>query len=196
VLDALATRVIAESHLVRAPGNAPLVLEERGQRSTCENTPVHHRGAYFGVKLRGNEHLRCLRGRPEEDTGFCNLPDYLIFSSASSKRGEPILRVLLVEMKSGGAGRSRAMRQLQLGVPVAGYLAALARLDAPALALPAVHQAGVILSPDLPAARVKTRRGQFGYDPVLDAKTGIYLYDAPCGEDLYLDQFSYVPARI
>ena len=107
------------------------------------------------------------------------------------------MRSLLVELKSSEAGKELALRQIQLGVPVTQYLLSLAKVDHDALKNIEIHQAGLILWPDLPVARPRTRRGPpAGYEPERDAKTRIDVYDAPCGGDVTLDQFFYCPASV
>ena len=88
------------------------------------------------------------------------------------------------------------MRQIQMGAPLAHYLLSLARVDHDALKSTEIHQAGLILWPDLPMARPRTRRGEVDYEPERDAKTKIDCYDAPCGEAVYLDRFFYCPASV
>jgi hypothetical protein len=192
VLDLLAARVLADERIIRPP----VILREENQRSKCVETPIEHRGPHFAVKLKADDHLRALRGSRDAEDGYRNLPDYVVFSALQAKGKPAILRALLVELKSSEAGKERAMRQIQLGAPLAHYLLSLARVDHDALRSTELHQAGLILWPDLPAARPRTRRGASGYEPERDAKTKIDVYDAPCGDDVQLDQFFYCPASV
>ena len=193
VLDVLSDRVLAAERIIRAP----VILREEAQGSKCVETPVGHRGAHFALKLKADDHLRALRGSRGADDGYRNLPDYLVFSESQAKGKAPIVRSLLVELKSSEAGKELALRQIQLGVPVTQYLLSLAKVDHDALKNIEIHQAGLILWPDLPVARPRTRRGPpAGYEPERDAKTRIDVYDAPCGGDVTLDQFFYCPASV
>ena len=103
VLDALAKRVLAADRVVMTP----IVLKEETAGSKCVDTAVNHDAVHFSLRLRGNDHLKVLRGLPGSDGGFCNLPDYLVFGegpvATSSKKSRPSLRVLAVELKSGSS---------------------------------------------------------------------------------------------
>jgi hypothetical protein len=192
VLDVLADRVLAADRIIRPP----VILREENPRARCVETPIEHRGPHFAVLLKADDHSRALRGSRDAQDGYRNLPDYVVFSEAQAKGKAPVLRALLVELKSSEAGKERAMRQIQLGAPLAHYLLSLARVDHDAFKSTELHQAGLILCPDLPTARPRTRRGASGYEPGSDAKTKIYVYDAPCGDDVYLDGLFYCPASV
>lgn len=192
VLAVLADRVLADKRIIRPP----VILREENPRARCVETQIEHRGPHFAVKLKADDHLRALRGSRDADDGYCNLPDYVVFSEVQAKGKAPVLRALLVELKSSEAGKERAMRQIQLGAPLAHYLLSLARVDHDAFKSTELHQAGLILCPGLPAARPRTRRGSSGYEPLRDAKIKIEVYDAPCGEDVDLDQFFYCLASV
>lgn len=192
VLDVLSNYVLAADRIVRPP----VILREENQRSKCVETPIEHRGPHFAIKLKADDHLRALRGSRDAENGYRNLPDYVVFSELQAKGRPTILRALLVELKSSEAGKERAMRQIQLGAPLAHYLLSLARVDHDALKSTEIHQAGLILWPDLPVARPRTRRGEVDYEPERDAKIKIDCYDAPCGEDVHLNGFFYCPASV
>ena len=202
ILRALAERVLAADRIAKTP----IVLKEETAGSKCDDTAVNHPGAHFSLRLRGNDHLKILRGVPGSEAGFCNLPDYLVFSEGAatkgSKQGGSILHVLVVELKSGEAGRERAVRQIQLGVSVAPYLVSLALVDDLNLTTPEIHQAGVILSPGLPPARPRTRRGAYGYEGDLDPKAGIYIYLHPLplrgvsGDEIKRHRHPYLRPRL
>ena len=192
VLDVLSNHVLAADRIVRPP----VILREENQRSKCVETLIEHRGTHFAVKLKADDHLRALRGSRDAETAIVTSLITSVFSELQVKGKPAILRALLVELKSSEAGKERAMRQIQLGAPLARYLLSLARVDHLALKSTEIHQAGLILWPDLPVARPRTRRGEVDYEPERDAKTKIDCYDAPCGEDVYLDRFFYCPASV
>lgn len=194
LLDVLSSRVLDAGRIIQP--RPRVVLREENQRSKCEETAIVYRGEHFALKLKADDHLRPLRGSRGADDGYRNLPDYVVFSEEEAKGRAPILRALLVELKSSEAGKELALRQIQLGAPVTLYLLSLLKVDHDHLRSIEVRQAGLILSPDLPAARPRTRRGEFGYPSERDTKIKIEIYDAPCGEDVHLDQFFYCPASL
>jgi hypothetical protein len=191
VLKVLADRVLAPERIVQPP----VILREESKDSKCDETTIVCRGEHFGLKLKSDDHLRVLRGSRGADDGYRNLPDYLVFSESQEGKVS-ILQALLVELKSSETGKQRAMRQIQLGVPLTRYLLSLLKIDHEALRNLEVRQAGLILWPELPMARPRTRRGEIGYTPERDAKTKIDVYDVPCGDDVYLDQFFYCAASV
>lgn len=174
----------------------PIELQESGKGSTCKKTKVE--GAAFAIRVQGNDHLKFLRGAPEQPDGYCNLPDYFLFSELrrTKKRDYPIVQVMLVEMKSSRPS-DLALRQLQLGVAVLPYLVALARLDSGAdRPFMEMQACGVLLWPiSVPRGGIAINGANYVWQS--DAKVGIPIYpEVPCGPDLDMHHFEYRPACI
>ena len=103
MLNALAQRILAAERVTVYGRSTSLVLQERAQSSKCIDTPVFHRDDHFALKLRDNDHLKFLRGNPGAEAGFCNLPDYLIFSESTAKNKPPIERVSKLDFNDRGS---------------------------------------------------------------------------------------------
>jgi hypothetical protein len=173
---------------------SPVVFSEASPSNTCVNTYLSGSDDCIAVRIRSNDHLKLLKGNPGQSDGYCNLPDFMVFREEHDRiHGNEIviLKVLLAEMKSSDVALDLAIRQLQLGTILMPYLLAAARLDFAITAAVEVRQCALLISPDLPEPKGRTRRSKTQYECETLMRVGIPRYDIPCGAEISFDEFSY-----
>jgi len=138
--------------------------------------------------------LKLLRGSPGHSDGYCNLPDFIIFREEREiVRGNEsmLVKVLLAEMKSSDVSLEIATRQLQLGAILVPYLLSAMKLDFAFTPTIEIRQCALLISPDLPGPKGRTRRSKTQYEYETLTRIGIPRYDIPCGADVSFDEFEY-----
>ncbi|HEX4416654.1 MAG TPA: hypothetical protein VH165_02090 [Kofleriaceae bacterium] len=150
------------------------------------------------MRLRTNDHLKVLRGSPGRADGFCNLPDYIVFHEEQDSRGGErwLVKAMLAELKSSDASQELAVRQLQLGALLVQYLLSIARFGGQLYSIVELRQCALLISPNLPEPKGRTKRQKTEYEAETLAGVKIPRYDVPCGAKISFDEFEYWSAEI
>ena len=174
-------------------------LSEDGTGYKCAPVKVSHRGSFWALQVRSNDHLRLLFGsREDSEKSFCKLPDYLVFAEPRARKRKggrgPDLLVLVCELKSSAAGvAGGARRQVRLGKFLAEYLVRLGMFAAGCVKEePLVDICGLVVSPSYPSqvrARSATRADEDAARGDLDVPSDMLVYTSSGDEELFVEDF-------
>jgi hypothetical protein len=187
LLDGLSRIVTPE----RVSAGDEIRLHESNPNSICRPVLVAYRGAFWALRVEGNDHLKLLRGsRSDPLEGFNLLPDWLVFC-APSKRGRRShdLWALVCELKSGGKRLDRARRQVQLGKLLVEHLVRVAMFALGDIkAKPQVDIRGLLIYPGAPGHRRNTEAGREALAPEVDSASDMAMYRHSDDNDLRIEQ--------
>jgi len=168
------------------------VLAERNPASRCPPVPIRSNGEHWALRPEDSDFLPLLAELPTAES-VRRLPDFLLFSAPDkppTHRNDPVLRVLVCELKSSATGVESAPPQIRLGRALAEYLLKLTAYRLGTSKPPEAVYSGLIVSPQIPANLInkgKTRPGRVEHHSDFDALTEMHVYTVPADVDIWLN---------
>lgn len=188
-LDALRS-ILDSRRLITRTGRAALLLTEKNPTSRCPPVPIRSEREHWALRPEDSDFLPLLAELPTAES-VRRLPDFLLFSAPDdppARRDDPVLRVLVCELKSSATGVGSALPQIRLGKLLAEYLLKLAAYRLGNAKPPLATYSGLIVSPQLPAnliSKGRTKPGRVEHHHDYDALTEMNVYTVPADVDIW-----------